>query len=135
MYRWHYESTLSCKEIDNSFVYVMLSNELLVKKFSKVLMDLDCLSARSRLTFCVFCKYYYFSLRKYWPTSGQSIKIRQKFWKFLNYKSIKKVYIHMKNITRLLNFLNNNYSNFLSDLIKQSVNLFSRDSLISRCFN
>ena len=36
----------------------------------------------------------------------------------------------MKNITRLLDSLSNHYGNFLSDLIKRSVNLFSREKEI-----
>ena len=62
------------------FIYVRLSNELSVQKFSKVLMDLDYLSQNVSISslhnnqksgnICIFRKYYYFSSRKYWPTFG-----------------------------------------------------------------
>ena len=60
----------------------VLSNEFSVQKFSKVLMDLDCLSQNvliSRLheyqkssNICGFCKYYYFRLCKHWLTTGET---------------------------------------------------------------
>ena len=62
------------------FIYVISSNELLVKTVSEFLMDLDCLLQNVSISclyvfqkstnICVFCKYYYFSLRKHWPTSS-----------------------------------------------------------------
>ena len=53
-----------------------------------------CTTTRSRQKICVFffCKYYYCSLRKHWPTSGQSIKIHQKFW---SKSSFEKICIYM----------------------------------------
>ena len=78
------------------FIYVILSNKLLIQKFSKVLMDLDCLSQNLSISclhhyqksanICVFCKFYYFSFHKHCPTSGgcSNVKlIHQKFWEFL----------------------------------------------------
>ena len=104
-----YESVLSCEEIDTSqlykqynnrvifFIYVNLSSQLSVQNFSKVLMDLDCLSRNVPISrfrncqksdnICVFCKYYHFSLCKYWPPSdifcykqSRSIKNSEKIY-------------------------------------------------------
>ena len=70
-------------------MYVVSSNELLFQVFSEFLMDLDCLSqdvSISRLqnfqksaNICVFCKYYYFSLCKHWPSSGVAQKLFDTF--------------------------------------------------------
>ena len=101
-------------------------------------MYLDCLSqnvlilrgsfARSRLIFVFFANmYYYFSLRKHWPTTGgrsnmkltefainnqDPSKILKIFELIVHLK--KYMFVYMKNITRLLDSFNNNCGKFCS---------------------
>ena len=126
------------------FVYLcqLQWNELSVQ-FLKVLMYLDCLSQSvsiSRLH--VFYKYYYFSLRKRWPTIGgcSNLKLthfsinKQDPFKILKMFELKVLLtnIFMKNITQLLHTLKNNCYNFRS-IWSNEVPISSQDKELSDC--
>ena len=91
-------------------------------KIPKILMDLDCLSQNVSISSlrnnqksgntCVFCKYYYFSLRKLWSTSGGRSKLKLTHFPINNHDPSKNLKIfELKIITLLFEFLKNNWRN------------------------
>ena len=107
------------------------------KNFQK-LMDLNCLPQnlttnldyQKSANICFFfCKHYYFFLGKRWSNSCDcSNVIHQKFWKFLNLNFIWKN-VYTRNITQLLDSLNNNYGNFCQ-IWSNEVLIFSQDNAV-----
>ena len=85
-------------------------NEISVRKFSK------------KFWWILICKYYYDTLRKHWPPSGSYANMKLIHFPInnqdpLNILNIFQLKVHlkklyMKNTSRLLDSLNNNYGNF-----------------------
>ena len=109
---------LLLKESNNCIInsiYVSLSNELLVQKYIqkkiKNQIDLDNLSQNVSISslhndqksgnICIFCKYYYFSLRKYWTTFGGRSSLKLAYFPINNQNTLKilkmfAVKVHLK---------------------------------------